>query len=140
MSENTENKENAESSSSGSCPSGGGSMAQKIQDQMIENSLSKIKRKLLVMSGKGGVGKSSIAANIAVGLSKSGRKVGLMDVDLHGPSIANIMGVKSQMEITEDRFAMPVSVNGLKVVSMQSLLSEQERDKAVIWRGPAKTV
>ena len=139
MSENAENKENAESCSSGSCPSGGGSMAQKLQDQMIENSLSKIKRKLLVMSGKGGVGKSSIAANIAVGLSKSGRKVGLMDVDLHGPSIANIMGVKSQMQITEDRFAIPVSANGLKVVSMQSLLGEQERDKAVIWRGPAKT-
>jgi ATP-binding protein involved in chromosome partitioning len=121
------------------CGSGGTSTASKFQDQMIESSLSKIKHKLIVMSGKGGVGKSSIAANIAVGLSKKGYKTGLMDVDLHGPSIAGIMGVEGLLEITPDKFAIPKSVNGLKVVSMQSLLNKEDRDKAVIWRGPAKT-
>jgi ATP-binding protein involved in chromosome partitioning len=121
------------------CGSGGASTASKFQDQMIESSLSKIKHKLIVMSGKGGVGKSSIAANIAVGLSKKGYKTGLMDVDLHGPSIAGIMGVEGLLEITPDKFAIPKLVNGLKVVSMQSLLNKEDRDKAVIWRGPAKT-
>lgn len=128
------------SGGTGSCGAGGGSgMASKFQDQMIESSLSKIKHKLIVMSGKGGVGKSSIAANIAVGLSQKGYKTGLMDVDLHGPSIAGIMGVEGLLEITPDKFAIPKLVNGLKVVSMQSLLHKEDRDKAVIWRGPAKT-
>ncbi len=127
------------SCSTGTCGSGGSNIASKLQDQMIESSLSKIKYKLMVMSGKGGVGKSSIAANIAVGLSKKGYKTGLMDVDLHGPSIAGIMGVEGLLEITPDKFAIPKSVNGLKVVSMQSLLNNEDRDKAVIWRGPAKT-
>ena len=128
------------SGGTGTCGSGGGSgIASKFQDQMIESSLSKIKYKLMVMSGKGGVGKSSIAANIAVGLSKKGYKTGLMDVDLHGPSIAGIMGLEGLLEITPDKFAIPKSVNGLKVVSMQSLLHKEDRDKAVIWRGPAKT-
>jgi ATP-binding protein involved in chromosome partitioning len=129
-----------DSGGTGKCGSGGGSdIASKLQDQIIESSLSKIKHKLIVMSGKGGVGKSSIAANIAVGLSKKGYKTGLMDVDLHGPSIAGIMGVEGLLEITPDKFAIPKSVNGLKVVSMQSLLHKEDRDKAVIWRGPAKT-
>ncbi|MFO8082874.1 MAG: Mrp/NBP35 family ATP-binding protein [Desulfobacterales bacterium] len=127
-------------SETGACGSGGGAgIASKLQDQLIESSLSKIKHKLIVMSGKGGVGKSSIAANIAVGLSKRGYKTGLMDVDLHGPSIAGIMGIEGLLEITPDKFAIPKSVNGLEVVSMQSLLKTEDRDKAVIWRGPAKT-
>jgi len=128
------------SAGTGKCGAGGGSgIASKFQDQMIASSLAKIKHKLIVMSGKGGVGKSSLAANIAVGLTKRGYKTGLMDVDLHGPSIAGIMGVEGLLEITPDKFAIPKSVEGLKVVSMQSLLNQEDRDKAVIWRGPAKT-
>jgi len=125
--------------STGSCASGGGqSMAAKIQEQIIESSLAKIKHKLLVMSGKGGVGKSSIAANMAVALSRKGLRVGLMDVDLHGPSIAGIMGLKGLLEVGEDHFAIPKAFSdNLKVVSMQSLL--QNGDDPVIWRGPAKT-
>ncbi len=124
---------------SGTCGSDkASSMASKLQDTMIESSLSKIKHKLLVMSGKGGVGKSSISANIAVGLAKRGFKVGLMDVDLHGPSIANMMGISGLLDITEDRFVTPKTYgDNLKVVSMQSLM--QDSDQAVIWRGPAKT-
>jgi ATP-binding protein involved in chromosome partitioning len=132
-------KKKKDSSGTGKCGSGSSGIASKLQDQMIESSLSRIKYKLIVMSGKGGVGKSSIAANIAVGLSKKGYKTGLMDVDLHGPSIAGIMGVEGLLEITPDKFAIPKLVNGLKVVSMQSLLNKEDRDKAVIWRGPAKT-
>ncbi len=132
-------KEASGKKDSKSCLSGGSKMASKIQDQMIEGSLSKIKHKLFVMSGKGGVGKSSLAANIAVGFSRKGFKIGLMDVDLHGPSIARIMGVESLLDISPDKFVIPALKYGLKVVSMQSLLPEEKRDGAVIWRGPAKT-
>lgn len=129
----------SENASKPSCASGGSSsMATNIQDTIIESSLAKIKHKLLVMSGKGGVGKSSIAANIAVGLARKGFAVGLMDVDLHGPSIAKIMGLSGLLEVSEDKFAIPKSFSdNLKVVSMQSLM--QNKDDAVIWRGPAKT-
>lgn len=113
-------------------------MAHNMQDKIIESSLAKIKNKILVMSGKGGVGKSSIAANIAAGLAKRGKKVGLMDVDLHGPSIAKMMGINGMLDVTPDNFIMPWKYDkNLKVVSMQALMPE--KDHAVIWRGPAKT-
>lgn len=108
-------------------------------DAMVKDSLSRIKHKLFVMSGKGGVGKSSISANIAVTLAQKGYKVGLMDVDVHGPSIAQIMGLKGLLDLAENQKQLkPVSCGeNLKVVSMQSLL--QNADQAVIWRGPAKS-
>jgi Mrp family chromosome partitioning ATPase len=127
-------KQQAEASA---CSAGAQNMAQKLQDQTIESTLNKIKNKLLVMSGKGGVGKSSMAANIAVGLSNRKFKVGLMDVDLHGPSIHGIMGIDGLLEITSEKLVIPKAFNeNLKVVSMQSLM--QEADQAVIWRGPLK--
>jgi Mrp family chromosome partitioning ATPase len=64
-----------------------GDVERAAQDKMIEDNLGRIKRKILVMSGKGGVGKSTVAAYLALLLSKKGKKVGLLDVDLHGPSI-----------------------------------------------------
>ncbi|KPA17070.1 chromosome partitioning protein ParA [Candidatus Magnetomorum sp. HK-1] len=119
------------------CSAGAQKMAQNIQDKMIESTLGKIKNKLLVMSGKGGVGKSSMAANIAVGLSNRNFKVGLMDVDLHGPSIHGMMGIQGLLDITKEKIVIPKAFNeNLKVVSMQSLM--QEEDQAVIWRGPLK--
>lgn len=108
------------------------------QDQNIQDSLSKIKHKLIVMSGKGGVGKSSLSANIATTLSQKGFKTGLLDVDIHGPSIAGMMGIEGLLDISEDRKVIPKKANeNLGVVSMQSLMNE--KDQAVIWRGPAKT-
>ncbi len=127
-------------SSSGSCDSNQQqAAAQNDHDKMVKDSLSKIKHKLFVMSGKGGVGKSSISANIAVTLAQKGYKVGLMDVDVHGPSIAQIMGLKGLLDLAENQKQLkPVSCGeNLKVVSMQSLL--QNADQAVIWRGPAKS-
>jgi len=115
----------------------GANAAKNLQDSMIESSLDKITHKILVMSGKGGVGKSSISANLAVGLADRGYQVGLLDVDIHGPSIAGIMGIEGLLDITVDRFIIPKAYNqNLAVVSMQSLM--QEADQAVIWRGPAK--
>lgn len=107
------------------------------QQEMIREALSKIKHKIFVMSGKGGVGKSSISANLATGLADKGFKTGLMDVDLHGPSIAKIMGLDGMLSISANRKLVPYPHSeNLKVVSMQSLM--QDADQAVIWRGPAK--
>ena len=112
-------------------------MAHDIQDLTIKGSLEKIRHKLMVMSGKGGVGKSTMAANLAVALSNRGLKVGLMDVDLHGPSIAGMMGLSGLLDVADGKFARPkMFSDNLKVVSMASLL--QDENQAIIWRGPAK--
>ncbi len=125
----------AQQETGGGC--GGSRAAMEIQDKMIESSLSRIKRKLIVMSGKGGVGKSSIAANIAVALSRKGLATGLLDVDLHGPSIAKIMGLTTLLDVTPQNLIIPYPAGqNLKVVSMQALMAEA--DHSVIWRGPAK--
>lgn len=108
------------------------------QDRNLAQNLSKIKNKLIVMSGKGGVGKSSFATNLAVVLANKGFSTGLLDVDLHGPSIAAMTGVNGLLDVSDDQRAVPKSAGDrLKVVSMQSLM--QDPDQAVIWRGPAKT-
>jgi ATP-binding protein involved in chromosome partitioning len=122
------------------CPSQGGDMAGKQQEQqaMIKASLGRIKHKIFVLSGKGGVGKSSVSANLAAVLSKKGYRTGLMDVDVHGPSIAHMLGLTELLDITEDQQRLiPKQVNeNLKVVSVQALM--QDKDQAIIWRGPAK--
>ena len=132
--------ENAKQGSS--CPSQGGQQdiaaRQKLEDEAIKVSLSKIKHKIFVLSGKGGVGKSSISANLAASLSKKGYKTGLMDVDVHGPSIAQMLGLTELLDISESKLLMPKQINGnLKVVSVQALM--QDKDQAIIWRGPAKS-
>jgi len=125
-----------------SCPSQGGQQdmaaRQKLEDEAIKVSLSKIKHKIFVLSGKGGVGKSSISANLAASLSKKGYKTGLMDVDVHGPSIAQMLGLTGLLDISEQQLLIPKQINGnLKVVSVQALM--QDKDQAIIWRGPAKS-
>ena len=133
--------ENAKQGSS--CPSQGGGQQdmaarQKLEDEAIKLSLSKIKHKIFVLSGKGGVGKSSISANLAASLSKKGYKTGLMDVDVHGPSIAHMLGLTEMLNISENKLLIPKQINGnLKVVSVQALM--QDKDQAIIWRGPAKS-
>jgi Mrp family chromosome partitioning ATPase len=108
------------------------------QDKKIQQALGGIHHKLMVMSGKGGVGKSSVSAGLAVCLARKGHRVGLLDVDLHGPSLAGMMGAKGLLDITADQKVLPKELNDhLKLVSMQSLM--QDADQAVIWRGPAKT-
>ncbi|MDA8141384.1 MAG: Mrp/NBP35 family ATP-binding protein [Desulfobacteraceae bacterium] len=107
-------------------------------DEKITQTLGQIRHKLLVMSGKGGVGKSSISAALALVLASRGYQVGLLDVDIHGPSLAGMMGVKGLLDLTTDQKVLPKTVTPyLKVISMQSLM--QNKDQAVIWRGPAKS-
>jgi Mrp family chromosome partitioning ATPase len=89
------------------------------------------------MSGKGGVGKSSVAAYLAVGLARLGFRVGLMDVDLHGPSIPGMLGITGPFDANEEGLIPKSCADRLKVVSMQCLLEDE--DSAVIWRGPVKS-
>jgi len=110
-----------------------------LQDVEIKERLSHIKNKILVMSGKGGVGKSSIAAYLSVALAKKGHKVGLMDVDLHGPSIPRLLGLNGDIKPgIQDGKALPVSyLPNMQVISIETLMGT-ERDVATIWRGPIK--
>ncbi|MBI4179139.1 Mrp/NBP35 family ATP-binding protein [bacterium] len=87
-----------------------------------------------VASGKGGVGKSTVSANLAIALAGMGAKVGLMDADIYGPSIPMILGVKDGPEVIEsDRRIIPPEAHGIKVISMGFFLEEGQ---AIIWRGP----
>ena len=111
----------------------------KQQDAEIREALKRITNKILVMSGKGGVGKSSIAAYLAVALAKRGYKVGLMDVDLHGPSIPRLLGLKGSIQPgTKGGKARPVNYRpNLEVISIEPLMGDN-KDLATIWRGPLK--
>jgi Mrp family chromosome partitioning ATPase len=95
-------------------------------------------RILLVMSGKGGVGKSSVAVNLAVGLAEAGHRVGLLDVDFHGPSIPRLLGfVGKRVVLGSDDKMLPLRyAKRLKVLSMGNCV--ESRDDAVMWRGPMK--
>ena len=109
-----------------------------MQKKEINERLHHIKNKILVMSGKGGVGKSSVAAYLSVALSKKGYTVGLMDVDLHGPSIPRILGLKGSVGPGHMKGkARPVKyLPNMEVISIEVLMGD--KDAATIWRGPLK--
>jgi len=121
------------------CGSTHASAAVAQQDIAITRSLGKIKNKILVMSGKGGVGKSTVAVNLALGLANRGFKVGLMDVDLHGPDVCRMLNLTGSLEPPKnpDDLVPPMVYNEkLKVVSLEYMM--KNRDDAIIWRGPLK--
>lgn len=117
----------------------GHAVATALQDSLISTTLNKIRYKLFIMSGKGGVGKSSVTVNTAAALAARGFKVGILDVDIHGPSVPNLLGLTAGVEADErGGLLLPAPYNdNLSVISMDSLL--KDKDSAVIWRGPKKT-
>jgi Mrp family chromosome partitioning ATPase len=105
--------------------------------QTIYSRMCRIEHKILVLSGKGGVGKSTMAVNIAATLAAAGKRVGLMDVDIHGPSIPKLLSVNSVPMGGPDNCILPAEASGgLKVMSIGFMLPNS--DDAVIWRGPMK--
>ena len=96
-----------------------------------------IKHKIMVMSNKGGVGKSTIALNLAYGLSRSGQTVGVLDADLHGPNMAKMVGVQDKRLGARGDRILPIELGpNLKLVSLALVLSSP--DEPVVWRGPLK--
>ncbi len=91
-----------------------------------------VKNTVAIASGKGGVGKSTVAANLAVALNRRGARVGLMDADVYGPSVPMLMGGNEQPHVVEGKIEPPVEY-GIKIISMAYFLP---KDEAVIWRGP----
>lgn len=107
------------------------------QDILVKSALNKIKSKFLVMSGKGGVGKTTTTVNISLSLANFGYKVGILDVDLHGPDIPRMLGLKGKLEINSNNQLKPMQYNkNLSVVSVEAIMPS--KDDAIIWRGPMK--
>ena len=108
-----------------------------LEELMLQGRMRDIGRKLLVLSGKGGVGKSTVAVNLAVALSRAGKKVGLLDIDVHGPSIPKLLGLEGRKVEITPREILPINVDDtLSVMSIGLLLDKP--DDPVIWRGPRK--
>lgn len=130
-----------ESCASGSCSATGKKPTETEQEfedrRRLASRLCRIRHKIVVLSGKGGVGKSTVAVNLAMGLHLAGKKVGLLDVDIHGPSVPTMLGLEQSQVMEGNGELVPVDLNGMKVISLGFFL--KDRDEAVIWRGPMKT-
>ena len=110
---------------------------QKKQQEAIKKNLSQIKQVIVVLSGKGGVGKSTVSTNLALTLAQQGHKVGLLDSDMHGPTIPTMLGLGNTRIMQSSDGLKPVqATENLKVLSMGFLIKNQ--DEAIIWRGPMK--
>ena len=107
------------------------------EQRALEENIKNIRHKLVILSGKGGVGKSTVAVNLAYGLALQGRTVGILDTDLHGPNIVKMVGLEGMpMAASSGGKLLPLEIHGIKVVSMASFLSDA--DSPVVWRGPLK--
>lgn len=105
---------------------------------LVYTNLKDVKNIILILSGKGGVGKSFIASSLAIALKELGYSVGLLDIDIHGPSIPWILGIENTfMGISIDGKLIPPEVNGIAVVSFELML--EHKDSPIVWRGPLKT-
>ncbi|MCK4419486.1 Mrp/NBP35 family ATP-binding protein [Candidatus Aerophobetes bacterium] len=106
--------------------------------EKIKHRMDKIQHKLIIISGKGGVGKSMIAVNLAYGLLFQGKTVGILDVDIHGPSLAKMVGVENrQLRVLQDNVIEPIAITpSLKIITIASFL--KDTDTPIIWRGPLK--
>ena len=124
----------------GSCSSAESCSAedkQKREEEVLQARLTNIKHRIAVMSGKGGVGKSTVAVSLAVSLAQKGHKVGLLDADIHGPNIPKMMGLDNKrLQASEGGIIPEPAMENLAVVSMAFLLDNP--DNPVVWRGPLK--
>lgn len=107
------------------------------EEKRLNDTLAQIKHKIIVLSGKGGVGKSTVAVNLAAALSEAGYRTGIMDVDIHGPSVPKLLGIDRIPLDNSKNMITPIQYsNKLKVMSIGSIMPD--KDEPVIWRGPLK--
>jgi len=112
-------------------------VARQLELQALAERMGKVRHKILVLSGKGCVWKTTVAVNLAVALARQGYRVGLLDVDIHGPNVAKLLNLEDARITVVDDEIIPVGWGpNLKVISMAFLLAN--RNEAVIWRGPLK--
>ncbi len=120
--------------STGSCDS---QLQERHMDELLSLRLSRIKHRIAVMSGKGGVGKSTVAVNLGVSLALNGKSVGILDADVHGPNVPKMLGLNGQQPKMGENGLMPIRAAGdVRVMSMAFLLPNE--DTPVMWRGPMK--
>jgi ATP-binding protein involved in chromosome partitioning len=137
MSEKVECSSGATCGTCGSTSSCDTAAQAKHTEEILQTKLSNIKHRLVVMSGKGGVGKSTVAVNLAVALARSGRSVGLFDADVHGPNVPKMLGLEASLPAMGPNGLVPVQAGeNLKVISMAFML--EDPDTPVVWRGPMK--
>lgn len=107
------------------------------ENEALRQNMARIENKIIVLSGKGGVGKSTVAINLAVSLAERKYRTGLLDIDIHGPSVPKLLGIENRtLQGTNERI-LPIDYNEyLKVMSIGFMLNNS--DDAVIWRGPLK--
>lgn len=109
---------------------------QEEQQKSLQETLSRIRHKFLVMSGKGGVGKTSVSVNLAMALAEKGYKVGIMDVDVHGPDVPRMLGLTGLLTGDGNKLLPMRYSDNLSAISIEGLMPD--KDSAVIWRGPLK--
>jgi len=118
------------------CGGGHQDLDRELNEKKLKDRMACVKHKVLVLSGKGGVGKSTVAVNLAFALAAKGKRVGLLDIDIHGPSIPVMLGLEHEHPMPYGEGLLPVEIGDLKVMSIGFLL--QQNDNAIIWRGPLK--
>lgn len=119
-------------------PAPGKPIEQAMQEKALHDAMSRVKHKLFVVSGKGGVGKSSVTVNLAAALAGMGLRTGIMDVDFHGPSIPRLLSLSAPVMADQSGRMEPLPCGeNLFVMSMDALL--EDRNSAVVWRGPVKS-
>ena len=107
------------------------------QEKRLKERMGRVKHKIMVMSGKGGVGKTTVAVNLALALAARGYEVGIMDADIHGPDVPKMLGIEDEHPEVAEGSISPVFVPPrLKVMSLAFLLAN--KDTPVVWRGPLK--
>ncbi len=107
------------------------------QDERLKERMANVKHKILVMSGKGGVGKTTVAINLALTLATKGYEVGVMDADIHGPNVPKMLGIEdSHPDVSEDGISPVFVPPRLKVMSLAFML--ESKDTPIVWRGPLK--
>ena len=106
------------------------------EDCRLKSAMERIKHKVVVMSGKGGVGKSTVSVNLAVSLAMAGYSVGLLDVDIHGPSVPQMLKMGNCGVMMNGDLILPQQIGSLKVLSLGFMFDDPEG--AIVWRGPMK--
>lgn len=106
------------------------------QEKRIEENLKRIKQRIVVFSGKGGIGKTTISVNLAYALMKQNLQVGLLDADITGPNVPQMLVLKGQPRTTEDRKILPQFKEELRVISIAPMIPAEQ---PVIWRGPLRS-